>query len=232
MLRVVTANIQANMPTWKVVADLRRILKLGKPDVIGFQEIGGVVRAMAMRVFLAAHGYGWIQFVGNNRESVPMAYRRKRLRKVRAGSWFLSDATDVGPRGAGPRVLREKHATWAVLQDRIIDVAGLFVNFHLAPSIYLEPRAKVHAEQVYALADLSARYGDLSRCFMGDCNTASPKRLAPLLATGLHMGADVPTHGHNSAIDRILTDVDGERSTLPGHFYTDHIPLLWVGGTR
>lgn len=222
-VRIITANIQANLATAWVLTHLRDIIA-HRPDVAGFQEIGGRTRAAAMRVYLWAHGYRWVQRHGRNRESVPLAYRRRGWRLVDRGSWHLSNQTPVGRAGAGPRKLREKWATWVFLEHRVTGVRILVVNCHLAPSIRIPVRGRLHAAQVAALADLSELYDDVSRCFIGDFNTEDPDRLRALLDTGLRMGEDVATHGPHSAIDRCLTDLTGTRRALPaGHF--DHRPL-------
>lgn len=233
--RVITYNIKAGIALTLVLQDLRRLLRR-QPGVIGFQEIGGFTRAAAMRVAAVMAGYHWSQRIVKGAQEVPMVWHRKTFKKIRVFRWWLSPATRVGKRGAGPKVLREKSALVAVLRHRRSGKRWAFINCHLAPSIRLplQPdgvitRGELHAMQMAALGVLVSllqeTYPGITIVLIGDFNTERRELFEPVLQHGLRLGENLATHGPHSAIDKIITDAEesGERHVIIGH--SDHKAL-------
>lgn len=233
--KVITYNIKAGLALTLVLQDLRRLLQR-KPGVIGFQEIGGFTRAAAMRVAAVVAGYHWSQRITKGAQEVPMVWHRKTFKKIRVFRWWLSPATRVGKRGAGPKVLREKSALVAVLRHRRSREQWAFINCHLAPSIRLplQPdgvisRGELHAMQIQSLSVLISMlletYPGINIVLMGDFNTERREYFLPILNHGMDMGENLPTHGPHSAIDKIITNAEesGKRHTIIGH--SDHRAL-------
>lgn len=100
----------------------------------------------------AKHKRPWIKIAlrGWNEWGYPTVpiYTRPNVKVLAAGVWHLSDAKRVGSRGAGPPVLKEKWASFILTED------GWVINVHLAPSIYIETRDKLHEEQIARLMAL------------------------------------------------------------------------------
>lgn len=234
--RVATLNTHAGVSIPGTLADLARMLTR-RPHFLGFQEVGGIARALAMRVWLAAHGYGWTQRHGRNRNSVPITHRRRTHKRLAAGAWHLSDRADVGKAGAGPSELREKWATWAVYHRRRTHLLEAHINAHLAPSIGVpeQPdadvsRAELHAEQVERIAALIVwlreHYGDdLAVHVSADWNTANLIKLHPIMELGLKASAPRDTM-HHAPIDRVLSTGRPSRAVALHHLHTDHAGLV------
>jgi len=225
LTRVITANLQANLSTRQTLADLRKILD-DEPDVIGFQEIGGLFRAAAMRALLARRGYAFVRRTHRaDQGAAPLAYRRRSYKRLLARTWPLSPATKVGQAGAGPATLRAKYATYALLENRATGEVEFFAVAHLAPSVYLPVRDELHAEQIRRLVLLLVRYRKVdARYLLGDMNTTDlAGRLLPLTDAGLKAGRPVATEGHR-AIDWIFSDREGTRQAIRG-LNTDHDAL-------
>lgn len=224
----VFVNIQAGLSLRAVRHDVRAALA-PRPDILAFAEIGGVVRASTMRAVLRRRGYSLVRRSGPA-GSVPIAYRRRRFRRVKSFAWFLSPKTPVGESGAGPSTLRAKEAMVLLLEDkrdRGEYVAA--VSAHLAPSIYIPVRKELHEDQVRNLALLSRhlkrKYPNAVRLFMGDYNTPKREHLRPLTRTGIRWGRPLPTHGKRP-IDYNGSDAKpAGRRTVDG-LNTDH-RALW-----
>lgn len=189
-----TANIKSGMSIPKVLADVRKVLA-ADPDLIGFQEIGGTIRATAMRALLRRRGY---RLLRPGRTPSPLAFKRSRFDLDQRLRVKLSDATRVGPEGAGPPVLREKHATVAVLLDMLADEQVVAIVGHLAPSIHLQIRAKLHEAQVDELARIGRAYKRARLVYMFDGNTTDRAKLQPITNLGVKWGRPIATHGKRS----------------------------------
>lgn len=228
--RVATSNLQAHMALFKVARSVRKVKRTQHPDLWGFQEIGGLHKWLTIRAVLG-HRYAGARLKGDA-SATPVAWNRKRYRLECKFKWHLSDPTNVGRAGAGPKVLRGKAATVVVLWDRKLRKHVVLVNAHLAPSPWLNPaRSELHSAQVQRLAELADRLRDAhpraDLYFVGDDNTTDRERLRPLQQRGLLLGHDVRTHGKH-ALDRIASNVphrgliavstDSDHDTLVGTF--------------
>jgi len=224
---VATANLQAHMPLVKVAGSVLKLRNGAHPDLVCFQEVGGVRKWATIRAALGHHYTGHRD--GGEAAEVPIAWRRHRYKVERLGDWHLSDPTNVGARGAGPRVLRGKKAPFVVLDDARRVHPTIVVNAHLAPSPWLnKDRSNLHHEQVSRLAELAdffdQHYPKADLFFCGDWNTTDRWRLMPLVQAGLNLGKDVPTHGKH-ALDRIASTLPHKGMwTIPND--SDHDALI------
>lgn len=224
---VATSNLQAHMALGLVAASVHHVKHEEDPDIWGFQEIGGVVKATRMRIALG-HKNRLIRRHGSSAEC-PIAFNRKRYRLEKVLTWHLSDSENVGKEGAGPTTLRAKDALVLVLWDKHLHRHVVVANAHLAPSPTLnEARAELHAQQVDRLVALyqwvKQNYPHAVVFFLGDWNAWQRFRLRPLENAGLHLGLDVPTHGKHP-YDRIASNEpgQGERAITT---HSDHKTLV------
>lgn len=223
-IRLATHNLQARMRLRDTLHDTSALLAEG-PHVVGWQEIGGVHRWLAMAAVCVSHG---LRPSGVRLLDQPTAWRRDRLKRVQRIRWELSPETKVRKRGAGPRRLRQKHATGGVYKVRKTGDLVAVVDVHLAPSVRYPERDRLHRQQVERLCALVEHlrhiYPAVTIAIGGDWNTTDRDRLLPLIRLGLLPGPEVPTHGRH-AIDRWLTDgkARGHRTIRSR---SDHRPLI------
>lgn len=226
-ITVATSNLQAHMRLTRVARSVRKVKRLARPDLWGFQEIGGRHKWLLIRVVLG-HRYAGARLGGDAAE-VPVAWRRRRFRLVRKFAWHLSDPTPVGHAGPGPARLRGKSATVVVLLDRRSNKHVVLFNDHLAPSPQMGgQRAVLHGEQVLREAALvkwiKAKYPDADVFDVGDKNARDANLLKPVAEAGLHLGPNVPTHGPH-AYDRIISNVP-HRMFHAIRTFSDHDTLV------
>lgn len=224
---VATTNLQAHMALWKVARSVRKVRRKAHPDLWDFQEIGGLHKWALIRTTLGVR-YAGHRFPGEG-SATPIAWHRRRYRRRHFIVWHLSDPTDVGASGAGPRVLRGKNAVGVVLDDRRTGKTVVIVNAHLAPSPWLDSaRDHLHSEQVTNLSLLvdftKKHYPGADLFFAGDWNTTQRNRFTLLEHSGLILGPDVPTHGAH-ALDRIASTLPRKDAyTIPND--SDHDALI------
>ena len=219
-MRLIAANFKAKMSAAKTRADQQTLLA-SKPDVVTLCEIGGMARALMLRRGFKRAGMRMWASIPD-----PIAWRSD-WELLAKGKHHLSDATNVGPGGAGPTVLRKKDAPWVLLHDPTGDV-HFVINAHLAPQPALnEKRGRLHAQQVDALAAKIAqvRLDNPAAIVhvMGDLNTPDRDRLAPVTDQGIDFGAVTDDlHGHQ--LIYVGSDWKGSRRLLGG-LNTDHDAL-------
>lgn len=217
-MRLIAANLKAKMSAAKTRADLQTLLA-AKPDVVTLNEIGGMVRALLLRRGFTRAGMTMWASIPD-----PIAWRSD-WELLAKGKHHLSDATNVGPSGAGPTVLRKKDAPWVLLHDPLTGDVHFVINAHLAPQPGLnEKRGRLHAQQIDALAAKTAAVREENslavRHVQGDLNTPDRDRLAPLTDQGLDLGGVTnDLHGHQ--LTYIGSDWKGTRRLLGG-LNTDH----------
>lgn len=209
VLTLVTMNLQAHMALWKVARSVRKVVRLGHPHLLAFQEIGGVHKWLLIRTALGRR-YAGLRLRGDA-SATPVAWRRSRFHLRAKRAWPLSGETRVGKAGAGPSVLRAKAATVAVLWDRFQHVYVILVNVHLAPQPDLnEARGQLSEQQIEGLVALKhwadETYPGCVILMPGDFNIVDRQRLQPLVDAGMHIGRDVADHGRH-ALSRILSNV-------------------------
>lgn len=216
-MRLIAANFKAKMSAAKTRADQQTLLA-SKPDVMTLCEIGGMLRALLLRRGFKRAGMTMWASIPD-----PIAWRSD-WTLLAKGKHHLSDATNVGPGGAGPTVLRKKDAPWVLLHDPAGDV-HFVINAHLAPQPGLNAkRRRLHAHQVDALAAKIAAVREENPLaiihVLGDLNTPDRDRLAPITDQGIDLGAVTnDLHGHQ--LIYIGSDWAGTRR-LRGGLNTDH----------
>lgn len=224
-MRIVSVNLQAKPKRGDDAHDLGKILAAGRPDVLALQEIGGRIRALFIKARLRRAGMRtWTGAI-----PTPLAWRSD-WELLAKGSHHLSDRTDVGPAGPGPKVLRAKNARWVLLRDPATGQVHFVMNSHLAPSPQMnDARDELHDQQVEAmgakLAAVKDENSDAKRHAVGDWNTPDRSRLAPITDAGLQLGGRVPTHGPVRQLDYVASDLPGRRSTIRG-LRTDHSAIV------
>jgi endonuclease/exonuclease/phosphatase family metal-dependent hydrolase len=136
-IRVVTYNLQYDLPPRVVRSDLRALASTGVA-VIALQEMGGANRRAAARSALVdcarchyattmpAHGQG---------ATTPIFWRSDRFSLVQSGVRRLTDKTYVGPRGAGPRTVPPKYVTWVLLKELRSGRKIYVLNTHTIASV-------------------------------------------------------------------------------------------------
>jgi hypothetical protein len=216
-MRLIAANFKAKMSAAKTRADQLTLLA-SKPDVMTLCEIGGMVRALMLRRGFKAAGMSMWASIPE-----PIAWRSD-WELLAKGKHHLSDATNVGPGGAGPARLRKKDAPWVLLHDPTGDV-HFVINAHLAPQPSLNgKRGRLHSQQVDALAAKIAAVRTENPLavihVLGDLNTPDRDRLAPITDQGIQFGTVTnDLHGHQ--LIYIGSDWAGTRR-LRGGLNTDH----------
>ena len=217
-MRLIAANFKAKMSAAKTRADQQTLLA-SEPDVVTLCEIGGMARALLLRRGFKRAGMTMWASIPD-----PIAWRSD-WELLAKGKHHLSDATNVGPGGAGPTVLRKKDAPWVLLHDPLTGDVHFVINAHLAPQPGLNTkRGRLHSQQVDALAakleavrtenPLAVRHP------MGDLNTPDRERLAPITDQGIDLGVVTnDLHGHQ--LIYIGSDWKGSRRLLGG-LNTDH----------
>ncbi len=216
-MRLIAANLKAKMSAAKTRADQHTLIA-SKPDVMTLCEIGGMLRALMLRRGFKRAGMTMWASIPD-----PIAWRSD-WELLAKGKHHLSDATNVGPGGAGPTVLRKKDAPWVLLHDPAGDV-HFVINAHLAPQPDLNgKRGQLHSQQVDALAAKIAAVRAENPLavihVLGDLNTPDRARLAPVTDLGIDFGAVTnDLHGHQ--LIYIGSDWAGTRRLRSG-LNTDH----------
>lgn len=216
-MRLIAANFKAKMSAAKTRADQQTLLA-SEPDVVTLCEIGGMARALLLRRGFKRAGMTMWASIPD-----PIAWRSD-WELLAKGKHHLSDATNVGPGGAGPTVLRKKDAPWVLLHDPAGDV-HFVINAHLAPQPDLNgKRGQLHSQQVDALAAKIAAVRAENPLavihVLGDLNTPDRARLAPVTDLGIDFGA-VTNDMHGHQLIYIGSDWAGTRR-LRGGLNTDH----------
>lgn len=219
----ISFNMQGpRTPFREMRSDIVNLLK-SDPGVIAFQEAGNKQKIARLREFLMNQGYG-LRGKSNN----PIAFDRDQYRLVDRGSEFLSPDTYVGPRGAGPDVLRSKYANYLILKQLGGGPLRSFTNVHLAPSRNLPMRqelANMQLKRTIALQRaLRGEYGpELKRIAMGDFNVNRPNIMKGFNRIGMGVQQGPRTHRVGTP-DWIIGD--GVRNLRAVATNSDHKALL------
>lgn len=207
----VTLNIRSALPVWIAARQVRKMLRTLKPDLVGFQEIGGEKRAAAMRDVLNEEGYGLRR---PNDTPDPVGYRRARFRAEERYLRQLTEKTRVGSEGAGPSVQNGKDVTVAIYEDKATGGTVAHLNAHLTASIQLGGiREQLHERSVeriaLAVAEVLADHPGAVVVVTGDFNTEDRGRLEAITELGVRWGAEVDTFSRRGI------DYVGARGAVP-----------------
>lgn len=209
-----------NMGTKKDRADLIELIR-SNPEVLALAELGGKKGMRQTKRILNKHGYGF-----RGKGGTGIAWDKSEQKLLNANKQFLTPRTFVGKKGAGPATLRAKYANWARFKDRDTKERNVFTTAHLAPSIRIPARSKLHKQQVQGLAELQRElakmFPNASRTVLGDMNTSKAKRLRPLMRKAGLTAYKAPGKTHRvGSIDWILSDAK-LRKQLLRDFGSDH----------
>lgn len=135
-MRVATYNASAQADHDRAVADVVRLAD--EADIVTLQEMSSLKRRNAVRRALI--DCGMCPFEGYLpsdavQGGTPILYRWEKFRFERAGTTQVSDATYVGPKGAGPSTLRAKYINWVQLRERATGRDVYVLNNHTVPSV-------------------------------------------------------------------------------------------------
>jgi endonuclease/exonuclease/phosphatase (EEP) superfamily protein YafD len=134
---VVTYNVRHALSDATAAADLQKLAASGV-DVMGLQEMGSGTRRAAVRNLIVdcdtcAFRAAWPN--GTGQAEVPILFRDSVFSLVSKGTEKISDATYVGPRGAGPSRMAPKYLNYAELQHRDTGQIVYVINNHTVPSV-------------------------------------------------------------------------------------------------
>ena len=134
---IATLNTAATISTDRAVADITRLASTGA-DVITLQEMANPDRRK--RVVAALVNCSMCEFeahmpAGAVPGSTPILYRWDRFRLEGSGTTQVSEATYVGPRGAGPSTLNAKFVNWVHLRERATGLHLYVLNNHAVPTV-------------------------------------------------------------------------------------------------
>ena len=228
-LRIATFNTAATMRAKRAARDVVGVTRKGRPHVLALQEMGSPDRrARVRRSLVACPGCPYRAYVpsGAVQASTPILWRHGRLALVGSFSRKVTAATRVGPRGAGPSVIRAKYVNVVHLRDRRTGRHVYVLNNHAVPTVQtgsgepnkrLRSRLGIYRKHMDGLQDIVSRVrrtgaaafvvGDLNVSYRSD-RVARPKLFpyarmqevgmrASFEATGLpRRGTHVLPNGH------------------------------------
>jgi endonuclease/exonuclease/phosphatase (EEP) superfamily protein YafD len=136
-LHIATLNVHGELSIARAYEDISD-LAATEADVIGLQEMGGRARRDYVREHLVdCADCVWDAHmpIGGPEASVPVLYRSDRFELEAEGSRKVSDATYVGPEGAGPSTLKAKYINWVVLRQLSTGQRVAVLNSHAVPTV-------------------------------------------------------------------------------------------------
>lgn len=162
-------NIRHALSDEVASADVQRLAATGA-DVIGLQEMGSRTRRDAVRAALvdcATCEFRAYMPNGSGPAEVPFLFRDSTFQLLGTGTQLVSEATYVGPDGAGPSTIAAKYLTWVRLLHRATGQEIYVINNHAVASVqaadggpnYANPeRLQLFRQHMDGLSDLVARF--------------------------------------------------------------------------
>ncbi len=136
-LKIATYNVHSELSVSRAVADVAALAATGA-DVVSLQEMGSRTRRDTLRAQLVdcetCELDAYMPLVGPE-ASTPILYRSDRFELQESGSLKVSEATYVGPEGAGPSTLKAKFVNWVKLLDLQSGRTVFVLNNHAVPSV-------------------------------------------------------------------------------------------------
>lgn len=135
-VKVATYNTSAQLGVEQAVADVTRLAD--QADIVTLQEMSSLKRRNAVRAKLVDCSMCPFEaYIPEDavQGGTPILYRWEKFRVEGSGTTKVSDATYVGPRGAGPSTLRAKYVNWVQLRDRTTGRDVYVLNNHAVPSV-------------------------------------------------------------------------------------------------
>jgi len=133
---VATYNLRHALSVNAVVGDLKALADTGV-DVMGLQEMGGRDREAAVAEQLACSSCQFDVYMPNEagQRATPILYRRSMFSLLSAGTQKISNATYVGPSGAGPSTVAAKYLNYVLLDHRVTGQDIYVINSHTVASV-------------------------------------------------------------------------------------------------
>jgi exonuclease III len=137
-VRVATFNTASFQRVRPAVRDIKQVAALGT-EVITLQEMSsGKRRAAVQAALVDCETCVYAMYVapgGPVPAGTPILYRKDRFTLRAAGSVKVTDATYVGPKGAGPSTIRPKFVNWVRLKDQLTKRQLYVLNNHTVPTV-------------------------------------------------------------------------------------------------
>ncbi len=134
---IATYNIRHALSDAVATADVTRLAATGV-DVIALQEMGSRMRRNAVRAQLvdcATCEFRAYMPEGSGPAEVPFLFRASAFELVSKGTEQVSDATYVGPDGAGGSTMGPKYLTYVQLRHVATGRDIYVINSHAVPSV-------------------------------------------------------------------------------------------------
>ncbi len=135
--RVASYNIRMTVSPEDAVSDLQALVADGV-DVMTLQEMASPERRQAVRAALLeceTCEFDAYMPLGDVYNSTPILFRSTRFVSEGQGTRKVSDATYVGPGGAGPSTIRAKYVNYVQLRDEVTGQTVYVLNNHAVPSV-------------------------------------------------------------------------------------------------
>jgi len=136
-VKIATLNVHSALSMDQALSDISRLASTGA-DVISLQEMGGRKRRDYVRAMLVDCDTCELDAympIGGPEASIPILYRQDRFIVEAEGSHKVSEATYVGPKGAGPSTLKAKFVNYVVLYDLQTKQRVAVLNNHAVPTV-------------------------------------------------------------------------------------------------
>lgn len=205
VLRVATFNTAATLGARAAAQDVVGVVRKGRPHVLALQEMGNPDRrALVRRALVGCTRCAYRAFVPGSAvpASTPILWREGRLELVRPFSRQVTSATRVGPRGAGPAVIRAKYVNGVHLRDRLTGRHVYVLNNHTVPTVQtgeglpnkrLPARLGIYRKHMQGLQEIVSRLRRTGAAVLvvGDLNVnyRSDRRTRPRLFPYTRLGA-------------------------------------------
>ncbi len=217
-VRIATFNVLNTLSPSQVTHDIRRLISLGHPTVIGFQERGGTKHAMK-----AALPAGWRLLMPRDKPGTdlnPIAFDQRVWRHLQSRAVLLTDKTYRRSRG---NIAVDQYAVVAKLENRESGHVVRVANFHMPPDVHNKQTGGPnygHRDRVETLWRMSASVRKLvestprSAQFVAtcDCNVRADLDKTDLLIRGkltdpedLRTNYDAEAPGSRRSIDYVMT---------------------------
>lgn len=135
---VVTYNVRHALSDATAANDIWRLGTEDSADIIGLQEMASGTRRAAVRSRVVdcetcQFRASWPNVPGAS--EVPILFRHSMFALVSKGEQKISDATYVGPDGAGPSTIAPKYLSYVQLQHRLTGQIIYVINNHTVASV-------------------------------------------------------------------------------------------------
>ncbi|CAN5495675.1 hypothetical protein BH09ACT12_BH09ACT12_11500 [soil metagenome] len=217
-VRIATFNVRNTLSPAAVSHDIRRLIDLGHPSIIGFQERSG--SRHAMRAALPAHWRLVMPHDKPGNDLNPVAFDQRVWRYKQSRAALLTDRTFRRSRG---NMAVNQYAVVVKLQNRETGGVVRVANFHMPPDVHNKQTGGpnyAHRDRVEAFWRMAASVRKLEETtpdaaqFVAtcDCNVRADLDRTDLLVRGkitgpqkLRTNYDAEAPGRRRSIDYVMT---------------------------